>query len=113
MADATKDVSLVDSLDFGDDDINLQSIDTTVASVAASVLMRNELTPGGTSTPKRPHPSPRPTLGLKRPLPSTRTQPPKRLKLNQAIEKVMNMTGTTGDTTTSIDSDSESIFSQD
>ena len=113
VADATKDVSLVDSLDLGDDDIDLQLIDTTVASVAASALLRNELTPGGTSTPKRPRPSPRPTLGLKRPLPSTSTQPPKRLKLNQAIEKVMNMTGTTCDTTTSIDSDSESIFSQD
>ena len=113
VADATKDVSLVDSLDLGDDDIDLQSIDTTVASVAASALLRNELSPGGTSTPKRPRPSTRPTLGLKRPLPSTSTQPPKRLKLNQAIEKVMNMTGTSCDTTTSIDSDSESIFSQD
>ena len=92
VADATKDVSLVDSLDLGDDDIDLQSIDTTVASVAASALMRNELTPGGTSTPKHQRLSPRPTLGLKRPLPSTSTQPPKRLKLNQAIEKVMNMT---------------------
>ena len=59
VADATKDVSLVDSLDLGDDDIDLQSIDTTVASVAASALMRNELTPGGTSTPKRQRPSPR------------------------------------------------------
>ena len=65
VADATKDVSLVDSLDLGDDDIDLQSIDTTVASVAASALMRNELTPGGISTPKRPRPSLRPTLGLK------------------------------------------------
>ena len=35
VADATKDVSLVDSLDLGDDDIDLQLIDTTVASVAA------------------------------------------------------------------------------
>ena len=52
VADATKDVSLVGSLDSGDDDIDLQSIGTTVASVAASALMRNELTPGGTSTPK-------------------------------------------------------------
>ena len=39
---------LVDSLDSGDDDIDLQSIDTTVA---ASAFMRNELTPRGTSTP--------------------------------------------------------------
>ena len=33
MADATKDVSLVDSLDM--DDLELESIDTTIASVAA------------------------------------------------------------------------------
>ena len=39
--DATKDVSLVDSLDM--DDIELESIDTTIVSVAASALMK-ELT---------------------------------------------------------------------
>ena len=100
MADATRDVSLVDSLDLGDDSIDVESIDTTVASLAVSALIRNELTPGGTSTPKRSRsppkgtpPSKRPTLklGLKRPLPSTSTQPSKpqpqkRLKLGQAIE---------------------------
>ena len=58
MADATKNVSLVDSLDFGEDeDIDIQLVDTTVASVAVSALMKNELTPGGTSTPKRQRPS--------------------------------------------------------
>ena len=50
VEDATKDVSLVDSLDLGDDDIDLQPIDTTVASVAASALMK--LTPERSSTPK-------------------------------------------------------------
>ena len=74
MADATKDVSLVDSLDLGDDDIDLQSIDTTVASVAVSALMK--LTPGGSSTPKQPRPST-----------STQSQPKKKFKLNQAIQK--------------------------
>ena len=38
VADATKDVSLIDSLDM--DDIELESIDTTIASVAASALMK-------------------------------------------------------------------------
>ena len=38
VADATKDVSLVDSLDM--DDIELESIDTTIASVPASVLVK-------------------------------------------------------------------------
>ena len=41
VADATKDVSLVDSLDM--DDIELESIDTTIASVAASALMKETL----------------------------------------------------------------------
>ena len=44
-----KDVSLVDSLDLGDDDIDLQSIDTTVASVTASALLK--LIPECLSTP--------------------------------------------------------------
>ena len=38
VADATKDVSLVDSLDM--DDLELESIDTTIASVATSALMK-------------------------------------------------------------------------
>ena len=100
VADATKNVSIVDSLDFHDDDIDIQSINTTVASVAATAFMRNEITPGCTSTPKRQHP--------------TSSQPPKKkYKLIQAIDKVMNMTTTTCNTTASLDSDSESLFSQD
>ena len=46
IADATKNVSIVDSFD-------IQSINTMVASVAVTALMRNEITPGCTSTPKR------------------------------------------------------------
>ena len=38
VADATKDVSLVDSLDM--EDMELKSIDTTIASVATSALMK-------------------------------------------------------------------------
>ena len=105
VADATKDVSLVNSLDLGDDDIDIQSIDTTVASVAVSALMRNELTPGGTSTPKRQHPFTS--------TPTSSQQCKKKYKLSQAIDKVMNMTSTTCNTTNSIDSNSESLFSQD
>ena len=61
VADATRDVSLVDSLDLGDDSIDVESIDTTVASRAVSALMRNELTLGGTSTPKRSRSPPKGT----------------------------------------------------
>ena len=48
VADATKDVSLVDSLDM--DDMELESIDTTIASVATSALIKE--TPTQFSTPK-------------------------------------------------------------
>ena len=71
VADATKDVSLVDSLDM--DDLELESIDTTIASVAPSAHMKE--TPTCFSTPKRPCP---PTSELQ-PLTSmgTGSQPPK------------------------------------
>ena len=39
VADVTKDVSLVDSLDM--DDMELESIDTTITSVATSALMKS------------------------------------------------------------------------
>ena len=52
VANATKDVSLVDSLDM--DDMELESIDTTIASVAVSALMKE--TPTHFSTPKCPRP---------------------------------------------------------
>ena len=91
VADATKNVSIVDSLDFDDNDIDIQSINTMVASVAVTALMRNEITPGCTSTSKRQHPSMN-TL--------TSSQPSKKkYKLSQAINKVMNMTSTTCNTT--------------
>ena len=76
VADVTKDVSLVDSLDM--DDMELESIDTTIASVAASALMKE--TPTHFSTPKHPHPprsEPQPSTSM-----GTGSQPPpKKLKL--------------------------------
>ena len=128
VADATKDVSLADSLDM--DDIELESIDTTIASVAASALMKE--TPTRFSTPKCPHP---PTSeSLTPPTPSTSTvtpsQPPaKKMKLNlglsrpqskillstsQVINKIMN-TSSSGSSSacSSVESDSESASSQE
>ena len=52
VADVSADISIVESLDT--DDMELESIDTTVASVATSVLMKE--TPTQFSTPKRPRP---------------------------------------------------------
>ena len=76
VADVTRDVSLVDSLDM--DDLELESIDTTIASVAASALMKE--TPTRSSTPKCPCPptsEPQPSTSM-----TTASQPPpKKLKL--------------------------------
>ena len=120
VADVTKDVSLVDLLDM--DDMELESIDTTIASVAASALMKE--TPTHFSTPKSPHPptsEPRPStsmgtgsqpppkklkLGLSRPVPKT-------FKLHQAVDKVMNMSSGSCSVCTSSDSDVESLSSQE
>ena len=120
VADVTKDVSLVDSLDM--DDTELESIDTTIASVAASALMKE--TPTRFSTPKRPCPpgsEPRPStsmgtgsqpppkklkLGLSRPIPET-------FKLHHVVDKVMNMSSGSSSVCTSSDSGAESLSSQE
>ena len=109
VADATKDVSLVHSLDM--DDLELESIDTTMASVAVSALMKE--TPTHFSTPNCPHPptsEPQPStsmvtesqpppkklrLGLSCPLPKT-------FKLYQVVDKVMNMSSGSSSVCTSI-----------
>ena len=52
VADITKDVSLVDLLDM--DDMELELIDTTIASVAVSAFMKE--TPTCFSTPKHARP---------------------------------------------------------
>ena len=132
VADATKDVSLVDSLDM--DDIELESIDTTIASVAASALMKE--TPTRFSTPKCSHPpaseSPTPPTPVPQPSTSTPTpsQPPaKKMKLNlglsrprpkillstsQVIHKIMNNSSSgSSSACSSIDSDSESASSHE
>ena len=117
VADVTRDVSLVDSLDM--DDLELESIDTTIASVAASALMKE--TPTRFSTPKRPRGEPQPStsmttasqpppkklkLGLSRPIPKT-------FKLHHVVDKMMNMTSGSSSVSTSSDSDLESLSSQE
>ena len=120
VADATKDVSLVDSLEI--DDMELESINTTIASVAVSALMKE--TPTRFSTPKHPRPpasEPRPStsmgtgsqpppkklkLGLSRPVPKT-------FKLHHVVDKVMNMSSGSSSACTSSDSDTESLSSQE
>ena len=120
VADATKDVSLVDSLDM--DDLELESIDTTIASVAASVLMKE--TPTCFYTPKHPRPptsEPQPSRSM-----TTAPQtPPKKLKLglscplkktfklHHVVDKGMNISSGTSSVCTSLDSDLESLSSQE
>ena len=120
VADVTKHVSLVHSLDI--DDMELESIDTTIASVAASALM--EETPTHFSTPKRPCPpasEPQPSTSM-----GTGSQPPpkklklglsrpvsKTFKLHQAVDKVINMSSGSSSVCTSSDSDVESLSSQE
>ena len=121
VADATKDVSLVDSLDM--DDLELESIDTTIASVAASALMKE--TPTLFSTPKQPRPptsEPQPSASM-----TTASQPPppkklklglscpirKTFKLHHVVDKVMNISSSSSSECTSSDSDAESLSSQE
>ena len=88
VADATKDVSLVDLLDM--DDLELESIDTTIASVAGSALMKEA--PTRFSTPKCPRPLTSESSTPPTPSTSTSTatpfQPPaKKLKLNLGLSR--------------------------
>ena len=120
VADVAKDVSLVDLLDM--DDLELESIDTTLASVAASALMKE--TPTCSSMPKHSRPltsEPRPStsmgtasqppqkklkLGLSSPLPKT-------FKLHHIVDKVMNMSSSSSSVCTSSYSNLESLSSQE
>ena len=55
MADVIKDISLVDLLSNSTVDVDameLDFIDTTITSGAVHALLRNEVMPGRTSTPK-------------------------------------------------------------
>ena len=120
VADVTKDVSLVGLLEI--DDMELESINTTIASVAVSALMKE--TPTRFSTPKRPCPPTSETqpstsmttasqpppkklkLGLSCPIPKT-------FKLHHVVDKVMNMSSGSSSVCTSSDSDAESLSLQE
>ena len=56
VADMSRDITIVDSLTESTlemDSIEFESINTMIASGAMNSLLRNEVTPGRTSTPKR------------------------------------------------------------
>ena len=120
VADVTKDVSLVDSLDM--DGLELESIDTTLASVAASALMKEN--PTHSSTPKCPHPptsEPQPSTSMETASQSPQKKLklalscplPKTFKLHHVVDKVMNMSSSSSSVCASSDSDLESLSSQE
>ena len=114
VADVSRDISLVDLLDL--DDMELESIDTTVASVATSALMKE--TPTQFSTPKRfgpPASVPQPSTTTASQPPAKRLKvglscpPPKILSTSMAVEMAMNSTSSSSASS----SDSESASSQE
>ena len=91
VADVSRDITIVDSLTeitLEMDSIEFESINTTIASGAMNALLRNEVTPGRTSTPKR-----KPDGTPKHNNPESTNSPKKKLKLSGAVvrDKLMAM----------------------
>ena len=79
----SRDITIVDLLTESTlemDSIEFESINTTVASSAMNALLRNQVTTGRTSTPKR-----KPDGTLKCNKPESTNPPNKKLKLSGAI----------------------------
>ena len=89
--DVLRDITIVDSLTDSTlemDSIEFESINTMIASGAMNALLRNEVTPGRTSTPK-PKPDGTPTCNK----PESTNPLKKKLKLSSAAvrDKLMAM----------------------
>ena len=91
VADVSKDITNIDSLTdstYEMDSIEFESINTTIALGAMNALLRNEVTPGRTSTPKhKPEGTPKCNN------PKSINPPKKKLKLSGAAvrDKLMAM----------------------
>ena len=91
MADVLRDITIVDSLTDSAlvvDSIEFESINTTIALGAMNALLRNEVTPGRTSTLKhKPEGTPKCNN------PKSTNPPKKKLKLSSAAarDKLMAM----------------------
>ena len=91
VADVSRDITIVDSLTDSTlemDSIEFESINTMIASGAMNALLRNEVTPGRTSTPQR-----KPEGTQKHNNPESTNPPKKKLKLSGAAvrDKLMAM----------------------
>ena len=110
VADVSRDITIVDS--FTDstlemDSIKFESINTTIASGAMNALIRNEVTPGRTSTPKcKPEGIP------KRNKPESTNPLKKKLKLSVATARDKLMAMRDSDVSSlDTESDSQSLIS--
>ena len=91
VGDVLRDITIIDSLTDSTlemDSIKFESINTMIASGAMNALLRNELTTGRTSTPKR-----KPEGTPKHNNPESTNPPKKKLRLNgvAARDKLMAM----------------------
>ena len=110
VADVLRDITIVDSLTESTlemDSIEFESINTTIASGAMNALLRNEVTPGRTSTPKR-----KPDETLKCNKPESTNPPKKKLKLSSAAVRDKLMAMRDSDVSSlDTESDSQSLIS--
>ena len=111
VVDVSRDISIVDSLTGSTlemDSIEFESINTMIASGAMNALLRNEVTPGRTSTPKHSKPAGTPkhtNLELTNP-------PKKKLKLGSAPARDKLMAMRDSDVSSlDTESDSQSLIS--
>ena len=110
VADVLRDITIVDSLTESTlemDSIEFESINTMIASGAMNALLRNELTPGRTSTPK--HKSDGTPKHNK---PESTNPPKKKLKLSGAAVRDKLMAMRDSDVSSlDTESDSQSLIS--
>ena len=110
VADVLRDITIVDSLTESTlemDSIEFESINTTIASGAMNALLRNEETPGRTSTPKH-----KPDGTLKHSKPESTNPPKKKLKLSGAAVRDKLMAMRDSDVSSlDTESDSQSLIS--
>ena len=109
VADVSGDITIIDLLTESTlemDSIKFESINT-IASGAMNALLRNEVTPGRTSTPKR-----KPDGTPKRNKPESTNPPKKKLKLSSAAAKDKLMAMRDSDVSSlDTESDSQSLIS--
>ena len=110
VADMSRDITIVDSLTESTlemDSIEFESINTTIASGAMNAFLRNEVTPGRTSTPKH-----KPDGTPKHNNPESTSPPKKKLKLSSAAARDKLMAMRDSDVSSlDTESDSQSLIS--